>query len=278
MAVKYLIYAGFVFRYINPLINEIIEMMKTETTPERRNIRLVIAFDGTAYSGWQTQSNAPSIQSVVTAALARVTCETVSLISSGRTDAGTHARGLVANFFTGSKIPADRLPFAVNNMLPRDIRLLAADDVPADFHARKKAQSKIYRYQIYQGIILPPHLLREYFHFPYPLDFDRMAEAARFFTGKHDFASYTKTSTRLVNTVRQIFRCDLRRQGARIYLTVEGNGFLRYMVRNMAGTLLEIGRGRISLPDFAAFFEKRDRTLAGFKAPAHGLVLVKVRY
>ena len=246
--------------------------------PGGRNIRLTIAFDGTAYCGWQTQSSEPSIQGVVSAALAGITGEAVSLTGSGRTDAGTHARGLVANFLTGSKIPADRFPFALNGMLPRDIRVLAARDVPADFHARKSARSKIYRYQIHCGMILPPHLRREYFHFPYPLDFDRMKEAARLFQGEHDFAGYAKTGSGVSNTVRHIFRCDLRRQGARIYLAVEGNGFLHHMVRNMAGTLLEVGRGRISLSDFAALFEKRDRTQAGFTAPAHGLILVKVRY
>jgi tRNA pseudouridine38-40 synthase len=245
---------------------------------DMRNIRLVIAFDGTAYCGWQTQSATPSIQGVVSAALSKITGEAVSLTGSGRTDAGTHARRFVANFFTGSKIPADRLPPALNTALPRDIRILTAREVPADFHARKNARSKIYRYQIHAGSILPPHLMREYFHFPYPIDFDRMAAAARFFPGEHDFASYAKTGSGVSNTVRRILRCELRQRGSLVHLTVEGNGFLHHMVRNMAGTLLEVGRGRISLSDFAALFEKRDRTKAGFTAPAHGLILVKVRY
>jgi len=251
---------------------------ETEPTPGGRNILLIIAFDGTAYHGWQSQINATSIQDAVSAALSKVTGESVSLTGSGRTDAGTHARGLAANFFTGSIIPADRIPVALNGMLPRDIRILAARDVPADFHARKSARSKIYRYQIYNGAILPPRFLREYFHFPYPIDFDCMTEAARLFPGEHDFASYAKTNSGILNTIRRIFSCDLRRNGARIYLTVEGNGFLRHMVRSMAGTLLEVGRGRISLSDFTGLFEKRDRTQAGFTAPAHGLILVKVKY
>jgi len=249
-----------------------------EPAPGGRNILLVIAFDGTAYHGWQSQRNATSIQDVVSAALTKVTGETVSLTGSGRTDAGTHARGLVANFFTGSMIPADRIPIALNCILPRDIRILAVRDVPSDFHARKNARSKIYRYQIYNGTILPPHFLREYFHFPYPVDFNCMTEAARLFQGEHDFTSYAKTNSGISNTIRRIFRCDLRRNGARIYLTVEGNGFLRHMVRSMVGTLLEVGRGLISLSDFAGLFEKRDRTQAGFTAPAHGLILVKVKY
>jgi tRNA pseudouridine38-40 synthase len=243
-----------------------------------RNIRLVIAFDGTAYSGWQTQINAPSIQSILSAALAGITGEAISLTGCGRTDSGTHARRFVANFFTGSKIPTDRLPPALNTALPRDIRILAANEAPMDFHAIKSARSKIYRYQIYTGSIFPPHLIREYFHFPYPFDLDRMAAAARLFPGEHDFASYAKTGSGVSNTIRRILRCEFRRQGARINLTVEGNGFLHHMVRNMAGTLLEVGQGRISLSDFTALFEKRDRTQAGFTAPAHGLILVKVRY
>ena len=163
-------------------------------------------------------------------------------------------------------------------MLPRDIRILAARDVPADFHARKSARSKIYRYQIYRGTVLPPCLLREYFHFPYPFDFNRMEAAARLFPGEHDFAGYAKTGLDVSGTIRRIFRYDIRRRGELIYLTVEGNGFLRHMVRIMTGTLLEVGQGRISLSDFAAIFEKRDRTRAGFTAPAHGLILVRVRY
>ena len=252
--------------------------LNTEAKRVMRNIRIAIAFDGTAYCGWQMQRNASSIQGIVSAALAKITCEAISLTGSGRTDSGTHARELVANFFTVSEIPADRLPFALNCMLPRDIRILSARDVPADFNARKSARSKIYRYQVYNGTILPPHLAREYYHFPYPLDFDRISEAARLFPGEHDFAGFAKTGLDVSTTVRRIFRCDLRRQGARIYLTVEGNGFLRHMVRTMVGTLLEVGRGHISLSDFAALFINRDRTKAGFTAPAHGLILVKVKY
>ena len=252
---------------------------KTGKTPGARNIRVVIAFDGTDYCGWQSQRGAPSIQDAVSEAIAGITGEeAVSLTGSGRTDSGTHARGLVANFFTISKIPAARIPFALNSKLPSDIRILSARDAPVDFHARKSAISKIYRYQIYNGLILPPRLTREYFHFPYMLDFERMSVAARLFQGERDFASFAKTGSGVLNTVRRVFRCELRRRGARIYLTVEGNGFLHHMVRNMAGTLLEIGKGRISLSDFAALFEKRDRTQAGFTAPAHGLILMKVCY
>lgn len=242
-----------------------------------RNIRLVLAFDGTAYSGWQIQNNRPTIQGIVSEELGRITGVPVRLKGSGRTDAGTHARGLVANFLTESAIPPAKFLAALNSRLPRDIRVLSARHAPLSFDARKNARSKIYRYQIYTGPILPPHLRREFFHFPFPIRIPEMERAAGRFLGTHDFASFAKSPPG-PNTVRQILSCELRKRGRRLFLTVEGNGFLHHMVRNMAGTLLEIGRGSISGADFENLFTERDRNLAGFTAPAHGLVLLKVKY
>jgi tRNA pseudouridine38-40 synthase len=244
----------------------------------KRNIRLTLAFEGAAYHGWQIQQNSPTLQGLVSAALARITGEQVTLTGSGRTDAGTHARGLVANFCTGSRIAPEQLVRALNSLLPRDVRVLSAQQVPLGFHARRNAISKIYRYQIYLGPILPPHLRREHFHYPLPIDISKMAEAARLFVGEHDFAGYAKTNSASSSTIRRIYCCELKKKGHRVLLTVEGNGFLHHMVRNMAGTLLEVGRGSISLSDFRDLFSKRDRRLAGFTAPAHGLILVKVKY
>jgi tRNA pseudouridine38-40 synthase len=135
----------------------------------------------------------------------------------------------------------------------------------------------VYRYQIFLGPVLPPHLTREHYHYPYPIDIRRMQQAAGEFLGEHDFASFA-AGTPEQNTVRRILRCEVKNSGRRLTLTVEGNGFLHHMVRNMAGTLLEVGRGLMSMDDFRELFAKRDRTLAGFTAPAHGLILVKVRY
>ncbi len=249
-----------------------------QSTVARRNIRLTLAFEGTAYHGWQIQDNSPTIQGLLSEAILKITGEQVTLTGSGRTDAGTHARGLVANFFTGSRIPPAQLVRALNAILPRDIRVLSARQVPVGFHARRNAASKVYRYQIYLGSILPPRLLREYFHYPYRVDISKMQAAARLFTGEHDFASFAKANASGMNTVRRIFRCELKKQGRRLHLTVEGNGFLHHMVRNMAGTLLEVGKGSISLEDFKELFIKRDRRLAGFTAPANGLILLKVNY
>ena len=244
----------------------------------KRNIRLTIAFEGTSYHGWQIQNDAPTLQGILSEAIARITGEHVTLTGSGRTDAGTHARGLVANFYTESTIMPGQLMRALNSLLPHDVRVLSARVVPLSFHARRDAKSKIYRYQIYLGRILAPHLMREYFHYPFPIDFQKMAHAARLFVGEHDFASYAKTGAVTLSTIRRIYRCELKKCGSRLLLTVEGNGFLHHMVRNMAGTLLEVGRGTISPSDFQDLFFKRDRRLAGFTAPAHGLVLLKVKY
>lgn len=242
-----------------------------------RNIRLTLAYDGTAYHGWQVQEGLPTVQGILRSAIQKITGERVNLIGSGRTDAGTHARRLVANFVTSSRIPPAQLVRALNSSLPRDIRVFSARRARADFHARYSVRSKVYRYQIYCGPVLPPHLAREHCHYPFPIDISRMQRAARGFVGEHDFASFT-AGTREKNTVRRIFRCDLKRAGRRLIFTVEGDGFLHHMVRSMVGTLLEVGRSRMNLDEFRALFEKRDRRLAGFTAPAHGLILLKVRY
>jgi tRNA pseudouridine38-40 synthase len=243
-----------------------------------RNIRLTIAFEGSAYHGWQIQQSAPTVQGFISQAIARITGEEVTLIGSGRTDSGTHARGMVANFHTNSRLAPIRIARALNAMLPRDIRILAAQQAHPGFHARRDASSKTYRYQMYLGQILPPHLVREYFHYPYPVQIAPMSTASRLFVGEHDFASFAKTSADYSSTIRRIHRCELRKNGYRLFLTVEGSGFLHHMVRNMAGTLLEIGRGTISIDQFPDLFVERDRRLAGFTAPAHGLILLKVRY
>jgi tRNA pseudouridine38-40 synthase len=243
-----------------------------------RNIKLVIGFDGTVYHGWQLQKQHATVQGELCEAIRKITGEHTIPSGSGRTDAGTHARGFVASFKTASRIPAGSLVHALNSVLPPDIRILSAREVQADFHARCSARSKIYRYQIYRGHVIPPHLAREHFHFPYPIDIGIMRRAAELFVGEHDFASFAAKLSGQENTVRRIFSCRLKSAGLRLTLTVEGSGFLHHMVRNMVGTLLELGRGLIAFPEFEGLFQCRDRTLAGFTAPAHGLILLKVRY
>ncbi len=244
-----------------------------------QNIRLTLAYDGTAYHGWQVQADQPTVQGIMRAAVRHISGEEVSLTGSGRTDSGTHARRLTANFTTHSRIGPYSWVRALNSILPHDIRVLSAQRVPLDFHSRRDAISKTYRYQVFCGAILPPHLAREHYHYPYPIDIPSMEKAARLFIGEHDFASFTPAKISISrSTVRRIFRCELKKRGLQLLFSVEGNGFLQYMVRNMIGTLLELGRGRITLRQFEDLFRKRDRTLAGFTAPARGLVLIRVRY
>lgn len=253
-----------------------------------RNIRLLLAFDGTDFHGWQMQSQARTVQGTLCQAIEQITSETTNLHGSGRTDAGAHARGLVANFQTGSRLLPSQIFRALNAILPWDVRILSAREAPEHFHARRDARSKIYRYQIYRGAVMPPHLAREHFHYPYAIDLDPVKKACDLLTGKHDFASFAARSGRLDgpvgslvvdrNTVRHIFRSEMKRAGCRLFFTFEGNGFLHHMVRNIVGTLLEIGRGRLSVDQLIDLFEKRDRTLAGFTAPAHGLILLRVKY
>jgi tRNA pseudouridine38-40 synthase len=252
-----------------------------------RNIRLTLAFDGTPYHGWQIQKNHVSIQGIVRKAIQTISRERVTLVGSGRTDAGTHARALVANFTLSSSIPTPGLAKALNSILPADIRVLSAREVPPGFHAQHSARSKIYRYQIYRGPVMPPHLAREHFHYPYPVDVETMARAARIFEGTHDFAGFGKAkrmtraqpaSKGAGDTVRHIFKAELTARRRRILFTVEADGFLHNMVRRMVGTLLEVGRGRITLDQLRGLLEGKNRGTAGFTVPAHGLILLKVRY
>jgi tRNA pseudouridine38-40 synthase len=249
-----------------------------------RNIRLTLAFDGSGYHGWQIQKNHISIQGIVRKAIQTISRERVILVGSGRTDAGTHARALVANFITSSSIPTPSLAQALNSVLPADIRVLTAREVPLNFHAQHSARSKIYRYQIYRGPVMLPHFAREHYHYPYPLDLENMVRAARIFEGTHDFASFGKAKRRIhaqpasEDTVRHVFKAELNAQLRRIFFTVEADGFLHHMVRRMVGTLLEVGRGRRTLEQVRELLEVKTRGTAGFTVPAHGLILLKVRY
>ncbi len=256
--------------------------------PLSRNIRLDIAFDGTAYDGWQAQRDRPTIQGALRDAILKVTGERVKLHGSGRTDAGVHARRMVANFHTGSRVPAPAFARALNRLLPPEIRVLASRQARNDFHARLSARSKTYRYRVYRGPIMRPHMARECFHYPYRVDVSLMRQACLMLKGEHDFGSFAKSSglprtspTRNSadrSTVRRIFRVDLSSKGHELTFTVEGTGFLHHMVRNIVGTLLELGRGQMNLEEFEGLLHARDRTLAGFTAPARGLTLLKVSY
>lgn len=247
-----------------------------------RNIRLILAFDGTDFHGWQRQPNLPTIQASLEEVLGRLTGATVEVCGSGRTDAGVHAIHQVANFHTTSRIPCSNLVNALNDLLPPSIRVKHAEEVPAAFHARYDAVGKSYRYRIVTAPICSPFLSRYVHHHPYPLDHTAMAQAARLFEGEHDFTSFAAADAEEEgkSRVRTIFSsCVLWRPASSMLVyDVSGNGFLRYMVRNIVGTLIEVGRGKLVPGDISRILDQRDRSQAGPTAAACGLCLMNVKY
>jgi tRNA pseudouridine38-40 synthase len=248
-----------------------------------RNLKLVLAYDGTEFSGWQVQPEAATIQGALASAIGRVTGEKVLPQGSGRTDAGVHALGQVASFVTQSPIPPENLVVALNDILPPAIRVLEAAEATAEFHARKSARAKTYRYRIYRGDICPPFLARYVWHYPYPLDEDQMREIAHLIVGEHDFTSFAAVDPERGNdggasNLRQIFCSGWERQADEFVYTVRGNGFLHHMVRNLVGTFLLAGKGTLKAPDLPRIMEARSRSTAGATAPASGLCLVNVEY
>jgi tRNA pseudouridine38-40 synthase len=248
-----------------------------------RNLKLVLAYDGTDFSGWQIQPEKATIQGTLASAIGRVTGEKVLPQGSGRTDAGVHALGQVATFVTESPIPAQNLVGALNDILPSAIRVLEATEVRADFHARKSARAKAYRYRIYRSAICPPFLARYVWHYPYPLDEDEMREVAPLIVGEHDFTSFAAVDPERgreeeVSNVRQISCSCWERQGDEFVYTVRGSGFLHHMVRNLVGTFLLAGKGTLKASDLTRILQARSRAAAGATAPASGLCLVNVEY
>ena len=250
-----------------------------------RNLKLVLAYDGTEFSGWQVQPEAATIQGTLALAIGRVTGENVLPQGSGRTDAGVHALGQVATTFaTSSPIPANNLVIALNDVLPTSIRVLEAAEVPPEFHARKSARAKSYRYRMYRGDICPPFLARYIWHYPYPLDEAMMQEVAGGIVGEHDFTSFAavdpergheeEVSERSANLQLKL---GARRMMNLIY-TVRGNGFLHHMVRNLVGTFLLAGKKTLKASDVTRILEARSRSAAGATAPASGLCLMSVEY
>lgn len=245
-----------------------------------RNIRLVLAYDGTDFHGWQTQPGVRTVQEVVEQAARRVIRHRVVLNGSGRTDAGVHARGQVANFETTCDIPCENLHRAIGSRLPKDVSLLHTSEAPLDFRATSDAISKLYRYTIHNepGRPVEKHRQRYVYHFWHPLDVASMREAARHLVGEHDFAAFATRGSERETTVRRILRLEIARQFDEIRFDVEGTGFLYNQVRNMVGTLVEVGRGHWTPSHVAEILAGRDRTKAGPTAPARGLCLQWVRY
>lgn len=250
-----------------------------------RNIKLTIAYDGAAFHGWQFQPGMPTIQGALNVAAQKITEEKVVVHGASRTDAGVHAVAQVAHFRTHSLIPVAEFQRAMNALLPPAIRVIAAEEVGPDFHARWQAQGKTYRYRIFRGRVQPPFEHRRVLHYPGPLDEDAMAAAARLFEGEHDFTSFaassgTEEDDRDRETVRVIYSSEIVREPGReeIDYVVRGRSFLRYMVRKIVGTLIEVGKGRLAPADIPQIFELRDRARSGPTMPPEGLYLVSLEY
>ena len=243
-----------------------------------RRIQLTVEYDGTNYAGWQRQSNALAVQQVIEEALARLTGERIVLHGASRTDAGVHALGQCAHFDTNSRIPGEKFSYAVNTMLPPDIRIRRSQDAPDGFHARFSARGKRYRYLFYDA----PHagaLNRlTHAHSIYPLDDARMQREALALLGTHDFAAFAASGSAVRDTVRTLWRADITRNGNDVMLIVEGNGFLYNMVRIIAGTLRDIGSGKLESGALARAIDTGNRLDLGVTAPAHGLTLMDVFY
>jgi tRNA pseudouridine38-40 synthase len=244
--------------------------------------KLTIAFDGTAYAGWQAQKTGVAVQQRVEEAVAKIFPAATRLHSSSRTDAGVHALGMVAQMEIPDehvKMPVGKIPVAINAHLPQDIRVMTAKRVRANFDARFDAKGKQYRYLLWNAPAMNPLLRRQAWHVTRPLDIQAMRKAAKLFLGRHDFKSLAATREyEMKSTVRTLRRCDIRRNGPLLTFIIEGDGFLYKMCRGIVGTLAQIGLGKIAPHDIKEILSKKDRRAAGMTAPAHGLVLCKVFY
>jgi tRNA pseudouridine38-40 synthase len=249
-----------------------------------RNLKLTLAYDGHDFAGWQVQPDRLSVQGTLVSAFEHLTGEKTLPQGSGRTDAGVHALAQIATVTTNSPIPVDNLIRALNDILPRSIRVLAVEEMPPEFHARRSAVAKTYRYHIYRGAICSPFQARYVYHHTYPLDESRMIQAAALVEGEHDFTSFAAVDPERskegleINNVRTIFHSQWQRQADELIYTVRGNGFLHHMVRNLVGAFLMVGKGSLSVADVRRILELRDRSAAAATAPASGLFLVSVEY
>ena len=243
-----------------------------------KNIRLTIEYDGKDFNGWQKQPNKLNIQGEIERAIEEITGEKVDLIASGRTDAGVHDLAQMANFKTNSNLPVKKYPIALNTKLKKSIRIQKAEEVEEGFHSRYHCKQKTYRYVINnseQGSSIYRNL--EYF-VPNKLNVEKMQEAVKYFEGEHDFKAFKASGTSSKSSVRIIYKTKVEKQGDRIIIELTGNGFLYNMVRIIAGTLVEVGLGKIEPNEIPEIIEKGERTRAGKTLPPQGLYLVKVEY
>lgn len=247
-----------------------------------RNLKLTLAYDGSEFHGWAIQPSVPTVMGALVETLNKITGEKVRLHGSGRTDGGVHALGQVAHFKSRSPIPAENFQRALNSLLPPSIRVNRVEEVALDFHARWDARAKTYRYRILRAAVCPPFQWRYVYHYPYPLDEEAMVRAAPLFEGEHDFSTFGTwdPEERDKGRVRTVYLSRLERcpEEQELTYTVRGRAFLRYMVRKLVGTLIDVGKERLQPEEIPRLFEARDRSQAGPTVPPQGLYLVEVEY
>ena len=243
-----------------------------------RNIKLTIQYDGTRYSGWQFQKNAKSIQEIIQLAVKKITGEKACLIGSGRTDAGVHAKAQIANFRTHSTIPLKNLQMALNSALPKDIVISGIEEVAFRFNAQHDAKSKLYCYTTVNNDFVDPFIRRFAAKCFYKLDVNSMKRAAKFLIGRRDFKSFQKKDKKEKDAIRKIKNIKVEKNKDIVYIYIEADGFLYNMARNIVGTLVDVGRGKISVKTVKYILSKKDIRFSGPTMPAKGLCLIKVRY
>ncbi len=244
----------------------------------RTNYKIIVHYDGTNYKGWQQQGQGlKTIQGELVRVLKIIAKKKVLVTGSSRTDAGVHSTGLTANFFIKINIEADSLKRAFNSLLPDDIRIVECEKADYSFNARFGAKEKTYTYRIFYGSILSPFKYRYHTHIPYLLNINLMRRSIKFFIGEKNFSSFTSDEPKK-NRIREINEFTMKKRGEELIFEIRGKSFLRYMVRNMMGTIIDVGRGKIDISDIPGIFEARDRRAAGQTAPARGLTLTRVDY
>lgn len=243
-----------------------------------RNIKLIISYDGTCYHGWQCQPDLITVEETITKTVEKILNHEIKLYGGARTDSGVHAMGQAANFFTENKIDTKSLLKGLNSLLPRDIKIRSIEEVDEHFHARYSAKSKIYVYTILNQAFDSPFYTRYVWHIPYPLDVVSMNRAIKALKGEHDFSAFKKKNEIYRKNIRNILKAGVKKRGNFIYILIEATGFLRYMVRNITGTLVLIGSGRLDADSMLGILTSKDRDMAGPTAPAKGLFLKEINY
>ena len=244
-----------------------------------RNIKLVLEYDGSRFFGFQRQKDKPTIQSELEKALSQLFNHRMKIsAAAGRTDSGVHAKAQVVNFKTDSRLPLERIQKGLNALLPHEIAVKKVEEVPFDFHARYSAKAKTYEYLVWNSQVRSPLLNGRVYQFRHPLDLAKMKRAARRLVGRKDFKAFQASGSNAKTSVRSLRRLAIQREGEMIRFIVEADGFLYHMVRNLVGTLLEVGRGKLSLQEFSALVKNRQRLQTGPTAPSSGLTLVSVKY